>query len=179
MDNNKKAWICIIVFFIVAFTLITIIDKNKQRVEKISEEVKVKVKDFFNLTKDLNETEMEMELFKLTNQERIDKQRNPLMWYEELYQLSKAHSNSMIDNDFFEHSFKGNVGENIVQIPLHSQVEGCGTVYTNEEIVNCMFLSWKRSTTGHYENMIDKQYIQTSIGVVCNSYVCKGTQNFR
>ena len=119
---------------------------------------------------------IENKIFNLVNKERARYGVQPLIFNDKLNELAQRHSDKMMNENFFEHS-NDNVGENIVDIPLHYWVEGCGVVYTNNQIAKCMVKGWIESK-GHHENMISLDYSLTGIGVTCELLGCKGTQNF-
>ena len=83
----------------------------------------------------------------------------------------------MIAENFFEHSMKYNVGENIGEVPIHYDVVGCGATYSNEALAQCFVKGWIESP-GHHQNMIDYTYGITGIGVACDLSECKATQMF-
>jgi len=161
--------------------LINISKKQTNISQKITQSLE-QVKEYvssINISKEdfRDEVDIEKTIFNLVNEERASKGIHELIWSDKLYSLSKSHSKSMIEEGFFKHS-GDNVGENIVQTPLHYSVQGCGIVYIDNQIANCMFKTWKSSTMGHYENMVSRMYSYTSVGVACNLFECKGTQNF-
>ena len=83
----------------------------------------------------------------------------------------------MKELNYLEHT-NCNVGENIVEIPVWYWTGGCGLTITNNQIAQCMVKSWSESP-GHYTNMIDSSYSITGVGVSCDIFECKGTQNFK
>lgn len=92
--------------------------------------------------------------------------------------VSRGHSEFMAETGEFRHSLTTLYGENIVMIPLGRDVVGCGTVWDEEDMANCMVKSWMNSP-GHRDNILTSHYERTGIGVVCTGYLCYGTQNFR
>ena len=124
----------------------------------------------------MNKKRIEQRIFELVNEERQRVGVSKLKANNRLDNLAKQHSEKMMDENFFEHS-NDNVGENIGEIPIHYLVEGCGATYSNNQIAECMVRGWIGSS-GHYQNMIDVSYSITGIGVSCNMFMCRGTQNF-
>ena len=123
-----------------------------------------------------NEELIERRVFELVNEEREKFGVHKLILDSTLNKLAKEHSTKMLEEGFLEHS-KGDIGENIVEVPIWYDVDGCGLVITNNQIAKCIMGSWKESFL-HYSNMIDSGYMITGIGVSCNILECKGTQNF-
>ena len=71
----------------------------------------------------------------------------------------------MISENFFEHSnlnfaYPSIAGENIGETPIHYNVLGCGSTYSNSQMAKCFVDGWI-SSTGHHENMIDKRFSMT------------------
>ncbi len=120
--------------------------------------------------------EIESRILVLVNEERARNGAHALRTNNNLDNLAQKHSDRMISEDFFEHSHY-NVGENIGEVPLHYNVLGCGSTYSNDDMAECMVTGWIESP-GHHMNMIDRSYGSTGIGVACDSSKCRGTQMF-
>tara|TARA_Y100000294_G_scaffold176140_1_gene197799 strand:+ start:2036 stop:2488 length:453 start_codon:yes stop_codon:yes gene_type:complete len=150
MNETLKEWMYGIIFLIIAYLLIT-----WHRDESVIEN---KIFD------GVNEIRSDLGIHKLTRNSNLDS-------------LAVKHSTKMKEEYFFEHS-NDNVGENIFDSPIWYWTEGCGLTITNNQIANCMVKGWSESP-GHYANMIDSSYSATGLGVSCNIFECKGTQNFR
>lgn len=116
-----------------------------------------------NIFLEVNDIRTELGLNELTQNSRLDL-------------MAKTHSIKMRESWNFEHS-DDNVGENIFDSPVHYWTVGCGLTYTNNQIAKCMVKGWVESP-GHYANIIEPTYITTGVGVSCNFFECKGTQNF-
>ena len=105
-----------------------------------------------------------------------------LRWNQYLANTAKSHSEDMIKNNYFEHN-NVNLGENIGEVPItwipfFITVEGCFITLTNNQIASCHVDGWVNSP-GHYSNMISSSYSEIGVGVDCNFFECKATQNFR
>jgi uncharacterized protein YkwD len=111
----------------------------------------------------------EEELIDLINAERSRLGRDPLQINPLLMQVAEAHSQDMVDRNFFDHinpdglgpedrasnaGYLGSVGENI------------GGGYTTPQ---AMFNAWMAST-GHRLNMLDEDYVEIGIGYVTGGY---------
>lgn len=119
---------------------------------------------------------MENKILQLVNEERARNNVRPLTLSYNLDELARKWSEKMIAEDFFKHS-SYNVGENIMEVPIHSDVVGCGSTYTNEDMAECIVIGWIESA-GHHQNMIDRSYSTTGIGIACDSSKCRATQMF-
>ncbi len=124
-----------------------------------------------------DESTIEDEIFDGVNKIRSDLGIHALIRISNLDSLAIRHSIKMKEEYIFEHS-NDNVGENIVNSPVWYFTEGCGLTITNKQIAKCMVKGWSESA-GHYANMIDSSYSTTGLGVSCNLFECKGTQNFK
>ena len=71
----------------------------------------------------------------------------------------------MVNNNFFEHDdlIGREMGENIAYTPLGG-VEGCGSVYNEEDVADCTVSGWMTSI-GHKENILTGWFICEGIGV--------------
>jgi len=127
----------------------------------------------------LNEQEIENQIHQLVNQERTTNNIKPLTRNPTIDQIAKKHSLTMHETGVFEHANQTFYGENIVQVPVFPNVQGCDKpTWNNEEMANCMFTLWKHSR-GHYDNIIHYGYTETGIGVKCHLFTCHATQNFK
>lgn len=119
---------------------------------------------------------VEGRILELVNQERARNGAPSLKLNSQLNDWARKWSEKMISENFFEHS-EYNVGENIGEVPIHYNVEGCGSTYSNEDLAKCFVIGWIESP-GHHANMIDRAYHITGIGVACDSSKCRATQMF-
>jgi len=119
---------------------------------------------------------VEARIFSLVNEERGNYGARSLNPDNNLNNLARKWSEKMINENFFEHSHY-NVGENIGEVPLHYNVVGCGSTYSNDDLAECFVKGWIESS-GHHQNMIDKSYSITGIGVACDNSKCRATQMF-
>ncbi len=125
---------------------------------------------------------IEQEILVLINEERQIYGAQTLTSKSELNNYARVWSDKMISQGFFEHSdlnyyYPSIAGENIGETPIHYNVEGCGSTYRNDEMAECFVSGWIGSP-GHHENMIDKRFSMTGIGVSCDSSKCRATQVF-
>jgi len=149
MNEKVEEWLYLIGFLIIVYLLIT-----WHRGESVIED---------EIFEEVNNIRIDLGIQKLTRNSNLDT-------------LGKKHSIIMMEEKFFEHS-NDNVGENIFYSPVWFWTEGCGLTITNNQIARCMVKGWSESP-GHYANMIDSSYSNTGVGVSCNTFECKGTQNF-
>jgi uncharacterized protein YkwD len=129
------------------------------------------------ITAHRDESAIEAKIFDEVNDIRIHQGTHNLTRNSNLDTLAKNHSIKMKELNYLEHT-NYNVGENIVEIPVWYWTGGCGLTITNNQIAQCMVKSWSESP-GHYTNMIDSSYSITGVGVSCDIFECKGTQNFK
>lgn len=125
---------------------------------------------------------IEQEILVLVNEERQKYGAQALTSKSELNNYARAWSDKMISQGFFEHSdlnyyYPSIAGENIGETPIHYNVEGCGSTYSNSDMAECFVSGWIGSS-GHHENMIDKRFSMTGMGVSCDSSKCRATQVF-
>lgn len=125
---------------------------------------------------------IEQEILILVNEERQRYGSRELITRNELNSFARIWSDKMISQNFFEHSnlnfpYPSIAGENIGETPIHYDVIGCGSTYTDYQIARCFVIGWIDSP-GHHENMIDKRFSMTGVGVSCDSSTCRATQVF-
>ena len=152
---------------------------------------------------DKNTYEIELLVFSLINEIRIENGVSELEWDPMLAKLSRTHSLDMAENSYINHtnldglmpvdrarvlgirteieledSVLVGVGENIGFMPK-GVVRDVGVLLTTNDIASAMVLEWMLSE-GHKKNILDESYIFTGIGVAYdgggNYYL---TQNFQ
>lgn len=117
----------------------------------------------------------EMEAFNLVNDERVDQNLDRLIMDEGLRLVARAHSQDMAARDFFRHDNPDG------ETPF-DRIHNAGITYTTagENIAwNKGFSNpaakaveqWINSTTGHYENMVSENFVQTGMGVAGNDSI--------
>jgi uncharacterized protein YkwD len=125
---------------------------------------------------------IEQEILVLVNEERQRSGARTLISKTHLDSFARSWSNKMISQNFFEHSnlnfaYPSIAGENIGETPIHYDVKGCGSTYSNSQMAKCFVDGWIGSP-GHHENMIDKRFSMSGVGVSCDSSKCRATQVF-
>jgi len=125
---------------------------------------------------------IEQKILVLVNEERQNYGARTLTSKSHLNSFARSWSDKMISENFFEHSnlnfaYPSIAGENIGETPIHYNVEGCGSTYSNNQMAKCFVDGWIGSS-GHHENMIDKRFSMSGIGVSCDSSKCRATQVF-
>ncbi len=115
---------------------------------------------------------IELRVFELVNNERIKNGRAPLEWTDQVARIARYHSSDMVQRIFFGHEdpdgrrpssraeFLGlkdwrDIGENIAWLR--------GAVDPAQHVVERWMLS-----PGHRENILDKHYKESGIGVARN-----------
>jgi len=156
-----------------------------------------------DLTKPPDVSEIEQLIFQKTNSLRQAKGLNQLSWDSGLAQIARAFSLDMGERNFFAHEnpeglgpteraqraglqtrvdhgsyYSVGIGENISKVPVASNVIGCGSVYSEEDIAECAFDGWVNSP-GHYSNMVNTEYRNLGVGVAIVSGTAYLTQDFR
>ncbi|MFA6989809.1 MAG: CAP domain-containing protein [Candidatus Gastranaerophilaceae bacterium] len=136
--------------------------------------------------------QIESLLFQRINQYRTENGVSPLQWNETLWTAATYHSADMGHRNFFDHynpdgedptdrAFKlgyySGVGENIMLVPIGSEVVGCGYVDSEESVASCAFNGWVNSS-GHRQNMLNPIYYETGIGAVQKGLTFYITQDF-
>lgn len=136
----------------------------------------------FNIDSNRNVETIEQEILILVNEERQRYGIRVLTSESNLNSFARSWSERMISQNFFEHSnlgfsYPSTAGENIGEVPIHYNVIGCGSTYSNSQIAKCFVSGWI-SSPGHHENMIDRSFSMTGIGVACDLSKCRATQVF-
>ena len=108
---------------------------------------------------------IEQEILVLVNEERQKYGARALTSKSNLDSFARSWSDKMISENFFEHSnlnfvYPSIAGENIGETPIHYNVLGCGSTYSNSQMAKCFVDGWI-SSPGHHENMIDKRFSMT------------------
>ena len=180
-NKKKKSYVLEWIILITIVIIILIIDlffllnyfniQSEKEISKPKENLPEIIK---NITLDKNV--IENEIFKLINNEREKQRKRTLLENEQLQKQAKEYSFKMLQENFFSHS-KFPKGQNIGQIKINTNTEECGTVFTNEEIANCIIKSWKEHL-GYYPNMISSEYVRVGVGVSCDQSLCKVTTYF-
>ncbi len=137
---------------------------------------------WFDSNSDRDVGEIEQEILILVNEERQRNGVRALSAKSNLNSFARSWSEKMISQNFFEHSnldfpYPSIAGENIGETPVHYNVVGCGSTYTNYQMAECFVSGWI-SSYGHHENMISKSFSMTGVGVACDSSKCRATQVF-
>jgi uncharacterized protein YkwD len=125
---------------------------------------------------------IESKILELVNQERARNGARALSSSASLNSYARSWSEQMISGNFFEHSkltfsFPSTAGENIGEVPIASDVVGCGQTYSNDAIAECFVSGWIESP-GHHKNMINREFSMSGIGIACDSSKCRATQVF-
>lgn len=137
---------------------------------------------WFDEITDRNVEVIEQEILRLVNEERARNGARALVEETNLNTYARSWSDKMISGGFFEHSnlnflYSSIAGENIGETPIHYNVVGCGSTYSNDAMAECFVSGWI-SSPGHHENMVSKSFSMTGIGVSCDSSKCRATQVF-
>jgi len=144
---------------------------------------------------------IELEINTLINGERTQRGLSILGLEDMVSNVARMHSQDMLDNNFFDHvNLKGEdptlrgtksgvtcykdygsyytegFAENIGGTPF-GNVIGCGSVYSEKSIAECMVDGWMGSQ-GHKDNILTSDYDETGIGIACDYSECIGTQMF-
>ena len=152
----------------------------------------------------LKTSEIEKQIFYLTNAERSKYGLKPLIWSDNLAIIAREHSGDMGVNNYFSHeNLKGEgpterakkhgfptevqvdayttkigIGENIGEMPTGS-VEGMGFVADDaNSIARAQVQSWMESP-GHRQNILNPEYSYIGIGVAYVNVYYYSTQNFQ
>lgn len=146
----------------------------------------VKIKHADNKT-----LEIEKEVLKYTNEERVKYGLQPLIWNDKLADVARNHSLDMVQRNFFDHDnpdgqgptgryiemwgsvptkylaggyYTEGVAENIGMMPI-GWIEDNGRVFdTPSSVASHQVESWMESP-GHRENILESTYSQLGVGV--------------
>lgn len=125
-------------------------------------------------------SDMEKEIFRLTNEIRVSKGLNVLKWDTTLHSSARSHTKYMFVNNVFKHTTKFKVAENIILLASPQKVE----TYTAQYLVD----KWMASE-GHRANILNPNITRMGVGVIRgDQYFAKyerelpaiyGTQHFK
>jgi uncharacterized protein YkwD len=125
-------------------------------------------------------SDMEKEIFRLTNEIRVSKGLNALKWDTTLHSSARSHTKYMFVNNVFKHTTKFKVAENIILLASPQKVE----TYTAQYLVD----KWMASE-GHRANILNPSITRMGVGVIRgDQYFAKydrelpaiyGTQHFK
>lgn len=125
-------------------------------------------------------SDMEKEIFRLTNEVRVSKGLKALKWDTTLHNSARSHTKYMFVNNIFKHTTKYKVAENIILLASPQKVE----TYTAQYLVD----KWMASE-GHRANILNPNITIMGVGVIRgDQYFAKyerdlpaiyGTQHFK
>lgn len=125
-------------------------------------------------------SDMEKEIFRLTNEIRVSKGLKALKWDTTLHNSARSHTKYMFVNNVFQHTTKYRVAENIILLASPQKVE----TYTAQYLVD----KWMASE-GHRANILNPNITIMGVGVIRgDQYFAKyerdlpaiyGTQHFK
>lgn len=125
-------------------------------------------------------SDMEKEIFRLTNEIRVSKGLKALKWDTTLHNSARSHTKYMFVNNVFKHTTKYKVAENIILLASPQKVES----YTARYLVD----KWMASE-GHRANILNPNITIMGVGVIRgDQYFAKyerdlpaiyGTQHFK
>lgn len=125
-------------------------------------------------------SDMEKEIFRLTNEIRVSSGLNALKWDTTLHNSARSHTKYMFVNNIFKHTTKYRVAENIILLASPQKVE----TYTAQYLVD----KWMASE-GHRANILNPNLTIMGVGVIRgDQYFAKyerdlpaiyGTQHFK
>jgi uncharacterized protein YkwD len=199
------------IFLADQFNVIKIENLFGNNVEKESEQNNtLGLKNIRNITTGLiesksqiNSFDLENELHRLVNIERVNNQLSMLSWNDKLFLIALEHSKDMVARNFFEHEnpdgesptnrsdkngyickknygtyYTYGIGENLAKTPVQDNVIGCGNTLTVSSLAECIVKDWMNSQL-HRKNILTKDYTTTAIAVAFNNESeALVTQNF-
>jgi uncharacterized membrane protein YvlD (DUF360 family) len=178
LNIKRMLLICILIFLFLGLIFPNNVSKKNDALKNIRSgalpNIFNEIGNFFDT--EVNYTFVENEIFILVNNERKNNGINSLVSSEELNQFARKHSTNMVSQNSFQHS-NANIGENIGEVPIHSNVIGCGSTYSDKALAECFVKGWIKSP-GHHENMINDGYSISGVGVACDNSKCRATQVF-
>ncbi|MBR1157519.1 CAP domain-containing protein, partial [Bradyrhizobium sp. JYMT SZCCT0428] len=114
--------------------------------------------------------------------------KQPLAWSSSLFSAADAHSQAMIDADYFAHTdpntgstpqsranaagYNGGVSENIAWQGSTGAIDATATIVAEE---NSLFTDLNVAGRGHRTNLMDASYKQVGVGQVMGLYTQNGT----
>ncbi|GIV22856.1 MAG: hypothetical protein KatS3mg025_0515 [Bacteroidia bacterium] len=113
--------------------------------------------------------EVAFKIFERINAERRKAGLGPLVWCEDVARAAENHSQNMAKRQFFDHEdpIRGNVGVRLRRLRIAWST--CGenifmSTYKGRYIVERAVQGWM-SSPGHRENILDREFTHTGIGV--------------
>ncbi|MGH9921243.1 MAG: CAP domain-containing protein [Nitrososphaerales archaeon] len=120
--------------------------------------------------------EVESEIHRLVNEERIKAGKQLLQWDERLAELARKHSADMRDNDYFSH---GNFVERIRTVCGGAAGENIFYSYGKDstQIAKAAVTAWMNSP-GHKANILSSLYHSEGVGIAISATKLYVTQDF-
>lgn len=129
--------------------------------------------------------DIEKEIFKLCNEERLKAGFEPLEWIEETYPfvVKRAQECQVFYSPTHQRPDKSewytvyhNAG--IIIGNGYGEINNKGENISIENIAKELVVSWMNSTKGHREAILNPEYKRTTIAVIVDDKVCYATQHF-
>jgi len=113
--------------------------------------------------------EIEDEIFKLINQERVEKKLKPLRWDDDLAKVAQIHSQNMVKFKFFSHvdNNKHSVVERMKSAGIKQWKaigENIGYLKSSRNVAALLCQMWMKSKP-HRKNIFNDEYEETGIGI--------------
>jgi uncharacterized protein YkwD len=136
-----------------------------------------------------SESNIENQIFQLTNNERKNNGVNPLVYDSSLAAIARAHSQDMLNNNFFSHiNLNGDdpseraskAGYNIHKSYQVGVAENIGMTegYVSSSSVAQEFIDMWMNSPGHRSNILNSQYNRLGVGVASKGSKIISTQVF-
>lgn len=121
-------------------------------------------------------SEVESEIHRLVNEERVKAGKQVLQWNERLAELARKHSADMRDNDYFSH---GNFAQRIRTVCGGAAGENIFYSYGKDstQIAKAAVTAWMNSP-GHKANILSSLYHSEGVGIAVSETKVYVTQDF-
>lgn len=109
-------------------------------------------------------SEVEIEVLKLINEERVSRGIHELSWNDQLFEAAVSHSEDMAENNYFSHtSLDGRTFVDRISATGYPYITGAENIGAGQVDAQAIFNSWMNSA-GHRQNMLNAAYCDAGVG---------------
>lgn len=109
-------------------------------------------------------SEVEIEVLKLINEERVNRGIHELSWNDQLFEAAASHSEDMAENNYFSHtSLDGRTFIDRISAAGYSYRTAAENIGAGQVDAQAIFNSWMNSA-GHRQNMLNAAYCDAGVG---------------
>lgn len=109
-------------------------------------------------------SEVEIEVLKLINEERVNQGIHELSWNDQLFEAAVSHSEDMAEKNYFSHtSLDGRTFIDRISATGYSYSTAAENIGAGQVDAQAIFNSWMNSA-GHRQNMLNAAYCDAGVG---------------